>query len=145
MYGRKIIGKNGEVLQELSTKNSVDWIPKKEGTYTICVDVKQGNASVRTKTVQVKVGKWSYDEVSVNKKSNGELEIKPIIQGNTNGFTYKYVWMKNNWKEWGVIKDFSGNPKMSWKPNGKGQYTMIVDVKDAAGNVKTVNKVFNVQ
>ena len=133
------------VLQELSTKNSVDWIPKKEGTYTICVDVKQGNASVRTKTVQVKVGKWSYDEVSVNKKSNGELEIKPIIQGNTNGFTYKYVWMKNNWKEWGVIKDFSGNPKMSWKPNGKGQYTMIVDVKDAAGNVKTVNKVFNVQ
>lgn len=133
------------VIQDLSTKNNTDWIPKKEGTYTICVDVKQGNTPAKTKTIQIKVGKWAYNEVSVNKKQNGELEIKPIIQGNTNGFAYKYVWMKNNWKEWGVIKDFSGNSMMSWKPNGKGQYTMIVDVKDAAGNVKTVNKVFNVQ
>ena len=81
----------------------------------------------------------------MNKNQNGELEIKPIIQGNTTGFTYKYVWQKNNWKEWGVIKDFSGQEKMSWKPNGKGQYTMVVDVKDAAGNVKTVSKVFNIQ
>ena len=133
------------VIQDLSTKNNVDWIPKKEGTYTICVDVKQGNASAETKTIQVKVGKWTYNEISVNKNQNGELEIKPIIQGNTTGFTYKYVWQKNNWKEWGVIKDFSGQEKMSWKPNGKGQYTMVVDVKDAAGNVKTVSKVFNIQ
>ncbi|WP_461810493.1 glucosaminidase domain-containing protein [Faecalimonas sp.] len=132
------------VIQELSTKNTVDWIPKKEGKYTICVDVKHGDASVVTKTIQFKVSNWLYNEVSVNKKQNGELEIKPLIQGNTNGFTYKYVWMKNDWKEWGVIKDFSENKTMLWQPNGTGIYKMIVDVKDATGNVKTVGKEFNI-
>ena len=71
------------------------------------------------------------------KKSDGTLKIQPEIKGNTSGFTYKYVWQKDNWKEWGIIKDFSSSSSVEWEPKTSGTYTMIVDVKDANGKVVT--------
>ncbi len=124
------------VIRDFSNKDNVDWIPPKEGKYTIYVDMKQGSKTV-TKTTSINVGKWKYTEVRVTRKSNGTYILKPLIVGNTNGFTYKYVWQKNNWKEWGVIRDFSTNNSVEWKPKSKGTYTVLIDVKDAAGHVIT--------
>ena len=37
--------------------------------------------------------------------------------------------MKNNWKEWGVIKEFSGASSINWIPANTGTYTIIMDVR----------------
>ncbi len=125
------------VISELSNKNGVDWVPKSTGNYTICVDVKDEKGKVQTKTKSFPVGEWTYEGVEFTKKSDGTLKIQPEIKGNTSGFTYKYVWQKDNWKEWGIIKDFSSSSSVEWEPKTSGTYTMIVDVKDANGKVVT--------
>ena len=133
------------VISPLSDKNSVDWIPKSIGYYTICVDVKDEEGKIETKTKSFTVGGWIYNDVEIRKKTNNSYVIQPLIQGNTTGFTYKYVWQKDNWKEWGVIKDFTSEKSMEWKPNKAGKYTICVDVKDANGNVVTKQKQYQVK
>lgn len=49
---------------------------------------------------------------------------------------YKYVWMKDNWSEWNVIRDFSESQMIKWTPEKKGEYSLYVDIM----NIKT-NKV----
>ena len=43
--------------------------------------------------------------------------------------------MKNNWKEWAVIKDFSDAGSIQWKPESSGTYYLYVNVKDGNGKV----------
>ena len=133
------------VISGLSSKNGADWVPKTTGTYTICVDVKNDKGEVQTKTKTISVGEWTYESVNINKKSNNVFQIHPTIKGNTGGFTYKYVWQKNNWKEWGVIKDFSESSSIEWKPLAKGNYTICIDVKDANGKVVTKQKQYAIK
>ena len=65
------------------------------------------------------------------------MKITPIISGNTYGLQYKYVWMKNNWKEWGVIQQFSEENSIEWTTDKNGEMKIYVDVRDKAGNVVT--------
>ena len=128
------------VISPMSNENSVDWVPKSIGNYTICVDVKNDEGKIQTKTKSFPVGGWIYKDIEISKKTNTSYLIQPKIQGNTSGFTYKYVWQKNNWKEWGIIKNFSSDDSAEWKPKTSGNYTICVDVKDANGKVITTQK-----
>ena len=133
------------VISPMSNKNSVDWVPKSIGNYTICVDVKNDEGKIQTKTKSFPVGGWIYKDIEISKKTNTSYLIQPKIQGNTSGFTYKYVWQKNNWKEWGIIKNFSSDDSAEWKPKTSGNYTICVDVKDANGKVITTQKQYQIK
>ena len=125
------------VIRGFSSKNSVDWIPKKVGKYTIHIDILNSKGNIEKKSTVISVGQWDYESITISKKGDNVFQVQPIIKGNTSGFEYKYVWQKNNWKEWGVLKSFSSNSMLEWKPKTKGTYTICVDVKDGNGKVIT--------
>lgn len=52
---------------------------------------------------------------------------------------YKFVWMKDNWKSWGVIQNFSESQIATWEPEESGEYYLYVDVKNTSTN-KTESK-----
>lgn len=48
------------------------------------------------------------------------------------------MWQKDDWKEWGVIQEFSEKNTAVWKtPNKSGSYKIYVDVKDRDGKTRT--------
>lgn len=131
------------VIQNFSSNESMTWIPRDYGIYTLCVDVKDEQGNIESARVNVEVGepKWNWNSIvtSVNSPQilNMEIKLSPQIDGNTYGLTYKYVWMKNNWSEWGIIKDFSESDSVVWKPMEPGEYQLYVDIKDNKGDITT--------
>ncbi len=126
------------VIKDFSTAANVEWTPGTQGNYTLLVDMKREGKSTVTKNLSVVVGDWICNSPSVLSAGDTEVEIRPSVIGNRTGFTYKYVWMKNNWADWGVISDFSDQSSIVWNPKEAGEYTFIVNIKDANGNTKTV-------
>ena len=136
------------VIQETSTSNSCTFNPKTTGTYEIYMDVHATDGTIKTISTVVKtaVDNWKYNSVNVSGtfQSGGTINVVPDITGNTSNLQYKYVWMKNDWNEWGVIKDYSGNSSCGFVPTSTGDYEIYVDVRDSAGRIKTLTKAFTV-
>ena len=77
---------------------------------------------------------WSLNGVITDVQSpqnvDQEITVSADVSGNTEGLKYKFVWMKDNWSEWGVLKEFSEENNIIWKPGEAGAYWIYVDVKD---------------
>lgn len=132
------------IIQNLSKKNTAVWQPKSTGKYTIYVDIKDADGITTTKRIPYEIipVNWKYEAIKttpedVQKKEN-EVEIQAQTSGNTKGLQYKFVWQKDDWKEWGVIQEFSEKNTAVWKtPNKSGSYKIYVDVKDRDGKTRT--------
>lgn len=135
--------KDWAVLKDFDANAATVWSPKSAGTYKIYVDVKdsEGNKSTFTRDFVIEDTEWSFDSITTDKESPQEMKDAPIkITANTSGeskLQYKFLWMKNGWKEWAVISDFSESNECSWTPEGEGDYTIYVDVKAENGKVVT--------
>lgn len=135
------------VIQELSEKQNATWkTPKKSGKYKIYVDIvdRDGVRITKDKDCTVLSQMWKQEELNIN---NGELgriytdiPIKANVSGEIEGLDYKFVWMKDNWKEWGVIKEFDNRNATVWYPKKSGRYQIYSDVRDQDGRVQTVTK-----
>ena len=85
---------------------------------------------------------WFYDGVTIDKpfvqKSDDlSINIKANVRGSTSNLRYKFVWMKDHWKQWGVVQEFSRANFAIWKPSQSGDYTIYVDVRDSSGQTFT--------
>ena len=131
------------VIRDFSIDNTVKWTPKELGEYYLYVDVKDSQGNMESLRINYKIvqGEWKIDEIRFTPEGfqtvKNNVEIKTTIEGNTTGLKYKFVWMRDNWKQWGIIKDFSSANYVNWYPNGSGEYKIYVDVKDLSGNLKT--------
>ena len=134
---------NWGILSEFSTRNTQEWTPTALGNYQLYVDVRDSSGHVFTKNISYEIANklWKYNEVKVDKKSpqvlGTELTISANISNPNSTLQYKYVWMKDNWKEWGVIEDFSSKTSVKFRPNTLGNYTFYVDVRDNQSNLET--------
>lgn len=135
------------VIQPLSQNSKVEWNPQSIGKYTLFVDVKDQDGFLQTKSVLYEVTpvRWDVSDIIINpeegQKKGGKLQIKVEIDGNSTGLQYKFVWMKDDWKEWGVIRGLSDEPAVEWTtPEKAGKYTIYIDVKDRDKKTKTVSK-----
>lgn len=134
------------VIRSFSAEESVDWYPKESGTYTIYVDVKDLDGNIVTKTIDyvIKDVTWNIEEIVIEpeetQKKGENLILDAKMSGTTTGLQYKYVWEKDNWKEWGVIRDFDEASEAEWRtPDKSGVYHIYMDVKDRDGEVRTVS------
>lgn len=134
------------VISNFSDKNRCSWTPQSAGSYTMYVDVKSLDGDIVTKTMDYTVETVSYKDISAPDiaTTGNAITIKPNVTGDLTGVTYKYVWMKDDWNEWGVIKGFSSTPSIEYIPKTPGTYYFYVDVKDAGGNIFTKYCVVNV-
>ena len=136
--------KEWDVIQDYSDLCQVEWYPEEEGDYTLYVDVKDRDGKVITKTIPFVITpvKWGFDGITITpkreQKKGADIIIKPDVSGNTDKLKYKFVWMKDDWKKWGVIKNFSEENTVYWKaPEEVGVYKIYVDIEDRDGNKKT--------
>ena len=130
------------VIQEFSERTVVKWDPEEEGMYTILVDVKDRDGKVITKSIAYEITKlnWNFERITISpeeiQKKGQPIEIEASVSGNVKKMQYKFVWMKDNWKEWGVIRNFEESNHVTWTaPKKSGNYQIIVDVKDRDGKV----------
>ena len=134
------------VIRDFNSVNNVLWNAP-VGNYTLFMDVKDSRGRISTKTLNIN-SNWNYNGITANKQSpqpeNSSINLTANVSGNTTGLQYKFVWMTDNWKKWGVIKHFSTDNNILWNAPA-GNYTLFVDVKDPSGkiNTKTLNYKIN--
>lgn len=131
------------VAQYPSTKTSAVITAKKAGTYRVYVDAILPNGKVVTKSNTFTVSRpWSLNSVSGPTKGRvgSSIGIAPQVKGSGTGMRYKYVWQKDNWKQWGVIRQFSTAKNARFTPKTPGNYTLYIDAMDTYGNVVTRTK-----
>lgn len=138
------------VIQDFSKEKTVSWQPKTSGKYYIYADVKEPGKKTESlsRAYTIVKNEWKYDDLIPKKtelKKNEEILLSAELSGNGKGLRYKYVWQKDDWKEWGVIRDFSEEREVSFTPEKTGKYTIIVDIKDQDGDVITKSKEYNVK
>ena len=124
------------VIKDFSQSASVRWTPSEIGRYKICVDVKDGSGKISTGISDLEVHQdWDYQMLksseSAPKIIGSTISFSTEITGDTKNLRYKFVWMKNNWAQWGIIRDFSEANSVNWTPGEVGEYTIYADVKDS--------------
>ncbi len=138
--------KSWGIIKDFGVEQSADWYPKEAGTYTIYVDVKDDDANIVTKTMEYVIESvtWNIEGITVEpqevQKKGETISLNAQVTGNTDGLQYKYVWEKDNWKEWGVIRDFAESSSVVWEtPERAGTYHIYADVKDRDGEIRSVS------
>ena len=132
------------VIQDYSAKNVAQWIPDGIGKYSFYVDVKDNderNTEHKNIDFNIVQGNWKISALETTpdsvQKIGNNTQIKAQIAGNRTGLKYKFVWQKEQWKDWGVIQDFSTKDVAVWKAPALGEYDIYVDVKDLTGRTET--------
>ena len=121
------------VIQPLGKSDSATWVPEENGTYKIYMDVKDGTGQTQTFVGTYVIADWiiSFDPSSGGKVGN-KINISVDAVGAKDKLQYKFVWMKNNWSEWGVLQNMSSSNSVNWTPKSKGTYSIYIDIKDTS-------------
>ncbi len=133
-------------LKNFSTSNSASMKLNKLGTYEFYVDIVTPEGGLISKSAKTTVSLgWNPSNISFSPSSatkNTPVNITGSVSGGSN-LQYKFVYSYNNWSKWGVIRDFTSSNKVSFTPQFAGKYDIYMDVKDAYGNVRSINRPFN--
>ena len=126
-------------IQNFSSNSSVQFIPDQTGEYTFIVDVTDGKGKTLHSEISCVVEnekkEWKFVSIETDKSSPQSLQNVPInIQVNTagdnEGLKYKFVWSKDNWEDWGVLRASGSGSSVSWSPDSAGEYKITVDIDD---------------
>ena len=135
-------------IRQLGPEASCDWVPEVAGDVNILVDAVDSAGNVRTWRFPVRVERNLSNFTSIDLKSDSSnlcvgdtLSITPRITiRKNNQISYKYVWMRNNWAEWGVIDSGRGKSSIDWRVDKSGAVTVFVDVIDEANDQTMTSK-----
>ena len=93
--------------------------------------------------------KWTAEDIITSAASPQDLgepiQLTAKIDGATSGLKYKFVWMKDDWAEWGILTEYSNASSIMWKPEEGGTYTLFMNVLGTDGKSQTVEKKFVVR
>ena len=134
---------NGKLttISDFSSSRSVNWVPKKAGTYRLIAYVKDAKSEtvVNKKITNYVVRKDNslvIDEFEVNRKSGAKL-------GKTLKFTYSSlggdgkvqyrITAKYNGSET-IIQNYSSKTTFKYRPKAVGTYKFTVTAKDSSGS-----------
>ena len=137
------------VIRDFTKDDKCTWTPTEPGEYTLYLDVKNNSTGViETNKITYRVKRFhvSTPSITANKTSgqvtiNTPIQLKANVSGNKAGLSYKFVWMRNNWNPWGVIRDFTKDDTCTWTPTEPGEYTLYLDVKNNSTGVIESNKI----
>lgn len=134
------------VVQDYSTSNSVTLKPDRAGTYTIIVDVKDGADGSASKSVTFAwaavTNEFKIDSFTASKQSpqpqGTSIKLTAAASGGSGTLQYRFSRVLNG--KTTIFRDYSTSNEAYCNPQA-GEYTLYVDVKDAAG--KTVSTSMN--
>ena len=127
------------------------WTPDEPGDYTVTLDVIDGSKAKHA-TARIEVyKKYLIKGVSLETEDGdvatigSNCTIKVESEGDTSGLKYKFVWEKNNWSQWGSLRQFDSSSKCSWTPEVSGDVNIWVDIQDSNGAITTVHYPVSIQ
>ena len=131
--------KSWGVLQAASEATSCSWKPSVSGTVNVWIDAYETDGQVKTVHFPVSVKKETvnYSALKCDSsliKPGQAVTAKAVVTGQTDYLTYKFVWSRNNWSEWGVAQKGS-SPNLTWTPSVAGDYQIFCDVILSDGSV----------
>ena len=132
------------VIQQSSSSPSCAWEPRASGDYRVYLDVTDSAGRTRSSSIAYLLVKpWSWQDGGIQvssalQKAGQPVNITAITQGETGDLTYKFVWERRGWGQWGVIGRPSDASSCTFAPSEPGDYDIYVDVTDANGEVETV-------
>lgn len=135
--------KDWGVIRDASPEATASWNLNVSGNINVFVDVidANGKAITRQAALSVQSEKWTYTGVSSSASivhAGTPVDFAAQTSGSTQYLSYKFVWQKNNWAQWGVIQPkTAGKNKVSWTPGEAGNYTIYVDAIDSSGRAVT--------
>ena len=130
-----------------TSDTSWEFCPTQAGSYILAVDVVRGD-EVQTFSAAVEVKPaWTATGLSVttsNATAGLPVEVAVTFEDGsmTQGLSFNYVWMKDDWNSWGsTAKDGLKltDPTYSFALYEPGLYTLYVDVADADGTSVTLS------
>ena len=149
----KIVYERGDwaywgTLRTAESSTSCDWVPCVSGSVNIWVDVFEPSGKIKTVHFPVNIEKENAAYDSLNCDSSliqlGEsVSVKATLSGQTGYLTYKFVWSRNDWTEWGVAQSGS-NSSLDWTPTKTGDYQIYCDVILSDGSYVTKTVKFSV-
>ena len=127
------------------------WTPDEPGDYTVTLDVIDGSKAKHA-TARIEVYKKHLIKGVSLETEDGDVAtvgsnctIKVESEGDTSGLKYKFVWEKNNWSQWGSLRQFDSSNKCSWTPEVSGDVNIWVDIQDSNGAITTVHYPVSIQ
>ena len=137
---------NWGVIRDFAPSNTTAWKPTKPGDYTIYSDIKDKYGNTITREINFNI--WQHNGITTNKSSpqlvNNDIVLTANVKGSNKGLQYKFVWETDNWKNWGIIRDFDSSNTTTWKPTRPGNYTIYSDIKSKYDKPTTRITSFNI-
>ena len=141
---------NEKVISNFSSSNSVKWTPTVAGTYEVKVIVKDSEDATEYKAIEFVVAERVSDitlsQIKIDKDScvvSEEVVLSAEATGGIGNLSYKFYYEKDS--EYVVIKEYSSENSVVWTPTEAGTYSVRVEVRDSAGNVRMSGKNFVVE
>ena len=130
------------VVSDFTSEPSAQWMPPSQGDYELRVDVRNAAGDVVSATASLTLtGSYTLRDFTITPASPQPLAlgltatITPDVQGTTAGLEYRYGWQRDDWSDFGIIRDYDANPTATWTPAAAGTYVVWMDVRDLAGTV----------
>ena len=136
-------------VRKSDSSASCSWVPEVTGDVNIWVDATDSTGRVTTRKfpVHVEHNLEKFDSITIEPTSGvisagDSIVITPNLKiRKSQGLIYKYVWMKNAWKDWGVIDSGEGMSSLEWSVKHTGDVSIFVDVVDTnTGQTLTCSK-----
>lgn len=136
-FAYKYNGKTFTIKNYSKTK-TVNFKPKKAGTYQFYVTSKDSRKNIKTTSQKVKVViKPLLLSLKVNNKNiviHDTIQLKASTSGGVGEKKYKYSYQLNG-KTY-LLDDYSSKSSLSMKLHQNGEYVFYVKVKDSRGSIK---------
>lgn len=131
-----------------TNKSTFSFTPNHSGNYMFAVDFYDTRTGQQTtKYINIRVDKtWSASTLNLSYSSPlrpwTNVTFSPVVAGDTTGLTYNYVWQRDNWAQWDSTSKSSGSfssaRTATMSIGSSGAYSFYADIKDANGEVETV-------
>lgn len=131
--------KNWGVARQFDTSDSCEWVPSVSGSVNIHLDVVDADGAKSTFCYPVSISReqFSYDSLTCDSaliQQGSSVSVDANTSGQTDSLTYKFVWSRDDWAEWGVAQKGKSN-HLDWTPSKPGEYTISCDVIASDGSV----------
>ncbi len=136
-YYKKSTDTSWTTLQAYSTKNSVAFSPKTDGSYTVSIKVKDSTGKILDKTFTVSCTQafTNTSTLSASKIDLGQTLTVNVSSNSTNTCTYAVWYHTKGTTGWSLVQDYSSNAKINITPTKSGDFEVCVRVKDSKGNI----------
>ena len=126
------------LLQNFTTTAAKTWTPKRTGTYSVRITVKDktGKTVSKTLTLTVKAAltnNSTLSESSITK--GGSVKMTAKASGGTGPYTYKFEAKESIDTSYTLLQDFTTTAAKTWTPKRTGTYSVQITVKDSTGKI----------